>query len=466
MSKNILIALLGNRDLQLRESARISLNHKDWFEQNHGGKGWIINKFLNTEQTFFFISEHIDKEYELYKDDIYFPMIQSVIDSQIEQPDKIIFCTSGQKPPHAQDCPHVANIAVKHFTEKKHTCEAQLFECPPTDFVKLINFFTDIFETLTPNTKVYVTTGSGTPQMKTAAHFSGFFRGYEYYYVNEGEEIDELKSTAFNKQEAIVLRSMITSMLDAYDYEGITNLPVEDNIKALCREALDLYNFNTAITNGTTHAYDTEAKKGLAMLYENLKLCYIQGRYADVVGRIFRIEEAMGHLLFFQILQEENILDANEEVELENHRGDKYMVDYRRILVDKTSNARLLQKHFAPLYQGRSPRYVQFPNVPMMPGKNFWYFFCRSLNKYPTVTTFFEQLNNNYDRNNPLVELRNKSILGHGYEGVSKQEIDNLTGGFGNFLEDLKQLFINELNIPISEEFEQINEKILAIIDQ
>lgn len=467
MSKNILIALLGNRDLQLRESARISLNHKDWFERNHGGKGWIINKFLNTEQTFLFISEHISKEYELYKDDIYFPMVQSVIDKKIEQLDKIIFCTSGQKPPHAQDCPHIANIAIRHFTKKNHTCEAQLFECSPTDFVGLIRFFTDIFEALAPDTKVYVTTGSGTPQMRNAAHFSGFFKDYDYFYVNEGEEIDELVSAAFNKQEAMVLRSMIVSMLDAYDYEGITKLPVEHDIKLLCNEALDLYNFNTAIANGTTQTYDMEAKKGLAMLYENLKLCYIQGRYADVIGRIFRIEEAIGHLLYFQILQEASILDTNEEIELENRRGDKYMVNYHRILIDKGSNSRVLQKHFDHLFDGRPPKFRQFPDVPMMPGKNFWYFFCKSLRKYSALTSFFALINNQYDHsNNPLVELRNKSILGHGYEGVSKAEVDNLTNGFDTFLDDLKQLLIHELNIPIDEKFDQINQKILAIIDQ
>jgi|GEM_PF-1824736 len=471
MSKTVLIALLGNQDLQLRKSAKTNLESANWFRPNNDGIHWIIDKKLKPNTSFLSISERIKEEYEDYQEYIYFALIQPILDADLKGVDEIIFCTSAQSPLHNQDCLHIADIAVRYYQEKGYTCQHQLFDCAPVDFSALVDFFTTVFNKIEGD-KVCIAASGGTPDMRSAIHFAGLFRKYTYFSIHPyAAPSERISKKTFERQEALVLRSIVLKMLDVYDYEGISKLPVSQQIKELCKEGINRYNF-TNLFGFSSSTYDVQAKIGLAALYENLKLCYTQGRYADVVGRIFRIEEAIGHLLYYQILQEKSML-INECVHLQRLNKDtntveNYSINYREILNDKKSNSKLLRKGFSDLFNQKGFDNDKVKDVPMFPGKSFWYYFCKSLDKYPKVRSFFEPMNKNYlDKDdNPLVRLRNKSILGHGYEGVSKQEVDNLVGNFEKFIKELKQLFINELHIPISEEFEQINEKILAIIDR
>jgi len=468
MSKTVLIALLGNQDLQLRKSAKTNLESANWFRPNNDGIHWIIDKKLKPNTSFLSISERIKEEYEDYQEYIYFALIQPILDADLKGVDEIIFCTSAQSPLHNQDCLHIADIAVRYYQEKGYTCQHQLFDCAPVDFSALVDFFTTVFNKIEGD-KVCIAASGGTPDMRSAIHFAGLFRKYTYFSIHPyADPSERISKKTFERQEALVLRSIVKKMLDVYDYEGISKLPVSQQIKEFCKEGINRYNF-TNLFGFSSSTYDVQAKIGLAALYENLKLCYTQGRYADVVGRIFRIEEAIGHLLYYQILEDENILTATKEIELTERNGRITTVSYFNVLENQNKKKQVSLEYFDSLFDSRGNRFLQFSSPPLKSGKNFWYFFCKSLSKYPTVTSFFEPINNNYPSNikqNHLTELRNKSILGHGFEGVSKVEVDNLTDGFEKFIKELKQLLTDELNIPISEEFEQINEKILAIIDQ
>ncbi|MCX6252323.1 MAG: hypothetical protein NTX61_16445 [Bacteroidetes bacterium] len=465
--ESVFISLLGNRDLQISRKAEIPLLHKEWFVLNNDDADYLI--IDKSKWNFFEKSEIIYHDYDKeYSRIINFPIVERAIEEIGTPFKKIIFTTSNQTTHDKQDCLYAALIAQKHYQNKGFEADIKLFPDNPTDFSKLLEFYIALFSEY-KDYKIFFGNSGGTPDMRAASYFAGVFKDIEFVTVNAREK--KVNKTNFKKQENEILRHIINRMLSVYDFEGIRNLPVSIGIRKVCQEAIDKYNLvlseNKNEKNTIKH-YTDFAKNAINLLLNNMEACHIQGRYADVVGRIFRIEEATWQLLFFNEIKEAGLIDEKDNVVAIDSEGKIVKNKFEKFLKNESYLEKLLTQNYPShftLIEGKMS-FINFPVVPVRSGKNFFYFFFRSLEKNCAICDFFAKLNNNYDQNdNKLVTLRNNSIMGHGFKGVSKAEIETVTGSFETYYSELIEILELKLGVKYTPVFNNFRKDIGVLIN-
>lgn len=474
--KTALIITLGNRDLQLKKDAEVSMEHKEWFTRNNDGEEYHIAKNLNKEKSFYDITRELfENHYEKYKPFFSFPMIQTTLDHLEADPRKyhIIFSTSAQEPPDQQDCYYIARIAEKYFSEKNYECSSRFFKCSPIDFGSLVNHYSELFTELPPGTILSVS--GGTPDMRAATYFAGMFKGYQYLTIDApryNQKKGNVNTNSFKEQQYQVLKEIVEKMLKVYDYEGIRNLPVNDTVKKYCTEALELYNLSKGIDDKGN--YETRAAQAIDLLIDNASICFIQGRYAETIGRLFRIEESVWYLLFHRFLKNKKLVSDSDKVSWQDSKCKTKEEKFERLLKNEETKRSFLVYHFSELFEERENGklyFKKFQGVPFRSGKNFYYYFFRSQNLYKGICSFLEDINKN-ENGQPFTEgsiinsIRNKSYLGHGFQGVTKQDIEELCNDFDDFLKNLRAVLQEHVTIPQKRYFEDFNEKIRSSLKE
>lgn len=471
--KTAVVLLLGNRDIQIHKKKfeNVVQRFSKYFVPNKDGGDthFIIDKFDANKNNIGFleITKLIWENYEYFKDVIEYTLWEQTSKILKEKQitiDKIFISTSKQNPPNIQDSFYIAYCIQKFLEENGFETKLKLCSYNPTDFEQMTNFYLELFAEVEKKfDKIFISNTGGTPQMRTASHFAGIFKDYEYISVSSTQKT---ASKTFKQQENQILRQIIEKMLDVYDYEGILSLPVSNEIQELAKEAINLYNLETDYV--TRHEqYGKQAKAAIELMYNNMYVCYKQGRYADVLGRIHRIEEAVGQYLFYGALQEKNAINEQDKVQRTSKGKLKFDETFEKSIKNRHKKTSILTTHFADLFHFDKEKYFfkKFPTVPMDVGKNFYFFFFRSLQKHKEIYDFFEKLNNGYSlEENKLTNLRNSSILGHGFDGVSIDMIEKVTGKFETFLSNLKHSVQNEIKSEINMFFDQINQKIISLL--
>lgn len=460
-SANVLIALLGNRDLQFKDPENLN----EWFEANNDDREYLIISKANKKKSFYEISEDIYRnKWVTLASRAAFPLIESSI-KQIGVTDTLVLVSSHQSPPDTQDTHYIGEIARKYFIEKQiakvETCS---FDSNPTDLSALINYFLQLYGKYS-EAKIFVANSGGTPDMRAASYFAGVFKNIEFITVNARTK--KASQTNFKQHEKAILEQIIQKMLNVYEYGGIYNLPVSKSIRSLCSKALDHYNLNSDITDTLTSNYKESAEKAIELLINNLIVCYEQGRYADVIGRIFRIEEGMMQYLFYCELENKGLLDENGNYRYKSEKSPGGIKKVKFKILLKQFIPKLISNEYLDLVvkDEKSGEYFfkAFPKVNIESGKNFFYFFYRSQNLYRDVCDFFANLNSGYDQNsNKLQELRNNSIVGHGFKGVAENDILQISGPFDQFTKKLITLYSDTCNREFNYIFKNFNEEILA----
>lgn len=473
--QNILIILLGNRDIQLSATGRKEMKgeYYSYFEKNvDGGDYYVIDKKKANEGglTFMQISELIWEHYDYFVKLISFELYEKtmqVLNNEGVMPDKIVITTSNQPIRHAQDCFFVAQVLERYIQEQGIPCEIEFCTDNPNEFDLLVPFYSVLFrKNAALASNLYISNTGGTPTMRSASHFAGLFQGYRYISINPS---DANESKVYQKQENQVLKQVVEKMLNVNDYQGILNLPVSEEIKGYCEYALNLYNFSITLAVGD-NKYESKTQKAISNLYWNMIICYRQGRYADAIGRIFRVEECIGQYLLFKelvlagicqedgtVLSNKNKMTADAFFENQYAQIDIFTQQFPSFFVEKTDAKSGKKWYFSTKFDTQS--------TPFKCGKQFWYFFFVSAGKHEAITHFFAGINNQYKhKNNPLVELRNKSILGHGVEGISKADLESVTGDFEDFAIRLKAIIEKELGIPCKDDFAPVNEEVMALL--
>ncbi len=475
--ENTLILLLGNRDIQVlsQKFEEIKGKYVNFFLLNNDDRNFhIIDKFNTNKhnQSFLSISKMIWEDYDYMKDYISYELFRKsmeILQDKNIKIDKVFITTSAQESLHDQDCLYVAKCFEQYLSSQNINFETRLCSVNPTDFEQMFGFYTNLFnEVRAQSEKVYVSNSGGTPQMRTASHFAGLFKGFEYIAVSSS---DKNSSQIYVQQERLILKSIIENMLNVYDYEGIRNLPIDDEIRSKCNEALEKYNFSKLSDTPIGNNYEAKVKIALPLLYSNMVISFKQGRYADVLGRLFRLEEALGHYIqFIEFKSNENIRTTNSNMSF-RYNNNTQQYNFEQYFESKAAQIQLLSTYYPSHFNEATVRnradwyFTQFSSVPLASGKSFWYFFSKSLGKFDTIADFFAQINNQYRHGaNPLGNLRNKSILGHGYEGVSKQDIENIIGNFDKFQTQLKQLLTENLDFVFDDVFDKINEEIRELL--
>jgi prophage maintenance system killer protein len=466
--KTVLVITLGNRDVQLKKDSIIHMDHRNWFIRNNDSEEYRINTSLK-EKDFLKISKEIlDNYFDTYNPYFSFPMVEKSIQYLKDCnlfPEEIIFSTSGQNPPDKQDCLYVAQIASRYFTMKGYNCSVDLFSCPPTDFSALVEHYSKLFEKLPPQS--YISTSGGTPDMRAATYFTGLFRNFIFISINA--RTGAVTTDSFRKLEQLVLKNITEKMLSVYDYEGIRNLPVSSEVKEHCTRALEQYNLVNSISEGN---YLARSLQSINLLMENARICYIQGRYADTIGRIFRIEEATWHMLWYKYLTEQNLIDKNENLKWKSSSGTEKKEKYYRLIESGEAMRSFLKATHNNYFEEKNGTlyFKNHPEVSIHSGKNFFYYFFKSVGKHKSVTDFFETINKNendevYKSDSILNKVRNKSYLGHGFKGISKGDVEKVVGDLSDFLDNLKKLLCDEVQFQYTSFFQETNERITLLLD-
>lgn len=483
-----IVITLGNRDVQLRKTATIPLEHGNWFVRNNDSEDWIINSQEN--KSFFDITRDLfEKHYERYHPHLIFPMIEKTLEHASTKPEEteIIFVASAQDPPDRQDCKYVGEIAKKYLEDKGYQCRLETFSFPPTETGELINFFFKFYyEPFNLPEQSIISTSGGTPDMRAAAFLTALFKNMRVITINA--RTGEVSEHAFRHHENRILQEIVNNMLSVYDYEGIRKLPVKQNIKDLCEEALKHYNLENGIDEQDEKdekdekaEYDVRAARAIDLLIDNAHICFTQGRYAETIGRLFRIEEAIWYLLLYLTIKQKNLIKNGKVIWTSNSKEKKEK--FERLISREDFKKDFFKTHFPDLFEEVEGK-LKLKNtndVTTQSGKNFYYHFFKSLNLYSKVGDFLKIINRDerggyYSSESLINQLRNQSYLGHGFKGITKKQVvkvccehcdssDNCDCcdrfDLKNFLNQLREVFKQEgIPVPQNDLFEKYNEKI------
>ncbi|MGL6105161.1 hypothetical protein [Romboutsia sp.] len=249
----------------------------------------------------------------------------------------------------------------------------------------------------------------------------------------------------------------ISRLLDRYDYDAIIDILEEAGIvdgdlyflMRSCQYALN-FNFKKAL-DSLNKMSDTmvsrreiqklianlknldlgEPEDVLSELVENMKIQVINEEYIDFLGRLYRLKEALFKYIF-----------------VSTKEGKSYKVSMHGYMVSKKNILYTLKKKYN-IYNGNLIHGVtQYIN--------------RHLKKTKRMEKVVEILNS--ERLENLIKLRNESPVGHGFKGVSKEEIEEIYGNPMEVMQDLvKVCELLDLGITVNK-YDNINEMVVQMI--
>jgi hypothetical protein len=233
--KKILIATLGNRDLQLLPDALVRVNIQDHFERGgtDTGSNLIIKK---TGGSFLANSKSVLDAYETLAYQVCFPMVETYLAQMDKQCDMVVLVSTKQIPLDSQDCCYVAQFLEKWLKNKGYNVDFYPLECAPVNFPALVEDFTLLYDGYR-NDQIFVGNSGGTPELRAASYAAGFFRGIQFITLQARDK--QVNVTNFVAQEKLVLKHVVEGMLANFNYSGLLQLPIEDKqMKSLAEYAL------------------------------------------------------------------------------------------------------------------------------------------------------------------------------------------------------------------------------------
>ena len=240
-----MVMFLGNRDIQVHKKDKSEL--KDKFAQyltlNNDDKDYYIINKSSKENTFLDNSAHYLNHWNELKHVLQFVFldrsIEIVKDKQRgdEVDITVYIITTNQTNPHPQDCVHVAEMLARKLEGLGMKYEKRLIEFNPGKLGELIKHTNQVYDEIesAEYDHVFVSNSGGTPNMRTASHFAGLFKGYDYITISASSDRN---AQTFIKQEKEVLRNTLNKLLTHFNYTGILDLPFKNKrINRLCRYA-------------------------------------------------------------------------------------------------------------------------------------------------------------------------------------------------------------------------------------
>ncbi|RMD66809.1 hypothetical protein D6817_03335 [Candidatus Pacearchaeota archaeon] len=492
---------LGTSDIAFGKEWQGWKTREEWYDTNRNTHMIYINK-----KTFRGATEHILKNFDEYSQHIKLPLVTPFLEKIKKHNVRIVYlvCTN-QKERNEKDTLYLGEIITK-ILSRDYEVKLKYISFDPTDFPRLVAFFSDLMNELAKSYEaVFTEVSGGTPQMHSALETATLFAlpsnvSVRVYEVKEYNQ--EVSEKNFVELRRHILRHKVREFLKMYDFMAVKNLMSEDEqVKELCERAISAYNLSS-IPEGRN--YREKASIGIELIYSNLIVCLKQGRYAEVAGRIWRIEEAVWHLLLYDFLKSKGLVNERDKVKRINSKGEEvFNKSFEKDLLPhgrKKFFESIYLHHFAEIFQKKNEEYYfsKFENVSVNSGKNFYYFFLSSVlenemnklsekeranfkektRRYFSAIEFFKQLNAGYpkpdentkQKENPLTKLRNKSIMGHGLEGVSlrdiKELIRNIEGvsTIDDFLRKLKSVLEDVLGKKVENIFDNFQLSIEKII--
>lgn len=258
-----------------------------------------------------------------------------------------------------------------------------------------------------------------------------------------------------NKSQEFV----ISKFLKRYDYDGVLDILAESDIDSgdlyyileSCKYATN-FDFCTALkminklSESMTERKEIQLlisnlenlKKGepediLSELIENMKIQVMNEEYIDFLGRLYRLKEALFKYIF-----------------VSTKESKKYVVSMHGHMVSKKNILYTLKKKYN-IYNGNLIHGVtQYTK--------------KHLKQTKRLDKVLEILNSQKLEN--LIKLRNESPVGHGFKGVSREDIEYIYGSPMEVIQDLiKACEMLDLGINTSK-YEDINDIIIELLSK
>jgi hypothetical protein len=354
MEKQVLIATLGNRDLQIRPNSTMTSRLFDCFEKGAEDSGAYLVIKKRRDSSFLDNSKVIFEHFDLLKDQVSFPMVEAYL-KQFEVKPSVVLVSTEQSPLDPQDCTYVAQFLCKKLEIDGYNVDFYPLTCPPVEFASLVDEFTMLYQGYRDH-GITVGNSGGTPDMRAASHAAGFFRGIQFLTINARTGQSSLKN--YEAQEALVLGHAVNKMLDNFDYSGISKLPLANaRVKqlaeyALARAAMDFSTANEIandIEESTMLVSISTLKQLEREMWINAKIKFQQRSYADYLWRLYAIRDNLESALLEEKLNISllplyetdsenkysnwnNFLEANSELKIflsKEKLGDKELIYYQ-----------------------------------------------------------------------------------------------------------------------------------------
>lgn len=243
---------------------------------------------------------------------------------------------------------------------------------------------------------------------------------YSYYAV---ECI--LKRLDLDKGELFLV---VSSCKYAVNFDFETSLERINKIQKQIRLRKDI----NSIANNLMDLTDGDPESIFCEFIENIKIKLIQEDYIDFLGRIYRLKEALLKYIF-----------VSNELGRKNLSMLGHMVSKKNILV-------ILRKKYK----------IYSPNLSIA----ITQYIARYMGRKKKIRSIMEILNS-YEMEG-LINLRNESPVGHGFRGISRQDIEKNYGDPVFVVRDfIRVCELLDLEIKINK-YDSINETIKVLLQK
>ncbi|KHD34262.1 hypothetical protein NL50_17710 [Clostridium acetobutylicum] len=487
--KNVLIMNLGAQDLQikadkLKKIRELFSDDKEMKETLESGK--LMGKhFTVSPNNFRKLTSKLLEYYPKGIECIDFPIIKSIIkkvqmELENQQLQKIILIVTDQNDTkcNKKDTIYLGEIIKKLSIDKKLEKElnksmenVEIVTCctksNPADYDEMIRFYDEELREEYDSDVIFLNITGGTPAMTFGLLYNTSINAsysVKPFYTKQNtntsvklnicetfrKDDDKSRICEFiTKNDYMAAKILLEKYSEKYEVSKKKYQTALNMVKAAhARIQFDFENASKYINKAED--YDSESrfvcdkfiyyikelqnKKNIYLLNElknNAIYEYKNGAYTDFLGRIFRLQEA----IYRYILIKENVLEENKKSgKIQRTREEKFRYNDNKPKID----IKYMSDKLREILAQESKEYEL-------------YNYCTKMDK--------------------LKQIRNNSVLAHGYEGVSKGKIDDEIGDTIQFLNTLllkyKKVFNTEINDDgFYEENGEFNKQLIRIVGE
>lgn len=461
------------------------------------------------------IGEELFSKYDAEKDKLEYPLLEPLLEIFAPKLKSIYIFVTNQEDQRVRssDTLFFGDI-IKKWIEDAYNIGVNEIQYAnnPTDYEKVYSFFTSYFtqeqSVIGKAEKRIISLSGGTPQMNGALYVilsSLYTDGNEFYNVFDGALIPVDHERTINR---IFIKKSCIELLKINEYQSI--IGVLNNYKIRNQESLNFllnythfrknFDFNKSqeyleqflrsIPSSEHEKYAfltlenmSDPENLIKELFWNMKICYKNHNYLFLVALLFRLEEALLHEIndfFFKEITGDSLHKKKTHVILLKYL-EKEEPDLWNALKNSTFRKRPLDLNLSGLNRTVLFFIAQLKVETLKRAHHHLYQIEHVLeildriNKYTYDTLEDNEKERKYGLptgTKCLGDLRNSSLIAHGFESVSRQKIEGLyKENLDEFMENLELharnllgFLTNNRKYVLDNPFDTINQRIKQLI--